>query len=470
MAIIYTYPTKATPNANDLILISDSQDDNKTKQVTIASLPGGSGSGVSSVTSTNAAITVTDVTTTPVLTSVAYSGGTGIGHVPTGSGNSATVYLDGTGNWSTPSPALPLNSVQFNNASAFGGDANLTFTGSGSNPDTLTLTDTLDIKGDGTNPGTLNLYCEDITTPHAVSILGPVHAGATPYSIRLPKEIATQTAYSSGGRVLESDASGALQWIATPTGGPGTGTQYSIPFWSTASVLGDSILSQDASATKVVLAATKKLEIPNDGTTTSTAINFGTANTGINGYGTTGIGLVSGGQSRIEVTTGLAGGQDITLTGLTQSDGGLRFGSGGSTLDSYQEGTWIPSLTFGGGQTTPVLNTASGNYIIIGKYVYANFYVVVQAGTQYSGSLPRISLPVAAASHNGGILMMNNAYTTASQNTSIILGSVVGGMSIVGLKTMDVSGSEVRIQNLGTSPLTYYNNAVLSGSIIYLKN
>jgi hypothetical protein len=103
VAIIYTYPTKAAPNVNDLILISDSEDNNKTKQVTIASLPGVSSAGVSSVTSANAAITVADTTTTPVLTSVAYSGGTGIGHVPTGSGSSSAVYLDGTGSWSTPS-------------------------------------------------------------------------------------------------------------------------------------------------------------------------------------------------------------------------------------------------------------------------------------------------------------------------------------------------------------------------------
>lgn len=102
MAIIYTYPVKATPNTNDLILISDSEDSNKTKQVTIGSLPGGSGSGVSSVTSANVAITVADSSTTPVLTSVAYTGGANIGHVPTGSGSSASVYLDGTGNWSTP--------------------------------------------------------------------------------------------------------------------------------------------------------------------------------------------------------------------------------------------------------------------------------------------------------------------------------------------------------------------------------
>ena len=101
--------------------------------------------------------------------------------------------------------------------------ANLTFA-----TNTLTLTDTLDIKGDGTNPGTLNLYCENTSVPHAVSILGPVHTGATPYSIRLPKDIATQTAYSSGGRILESDASGALQWINTPSAGvsPTSGTWY----------------------------------------------------------------------------------------------------------------------------------------------------------------------------------------------------------------------------------------------------
>jgi len=147
MAIIYTYPTKTTPNANDLILISDSQDSNKTKQVTIASLPGGSGSGVSSVTSANAAITVADSSTTPVLTSVAYSGDANIGHVPTGSGNSAAVYLDGTGNWSTPSStdttidtkndatsvANPTTSLSFTTGltavGAPGGAASISFSG-----------------------------------------------------------------------------------------------------------------------------------------------------------------------------------------------------------------------------------------------------------------------------------------------------------------------------------------------------
>jgi len=40
MAIIYTYPTKASPANDDLILISDSADSNKTKQIKVSSLSG----------------------------------------------------------------------------------------------------------------------------------------------------------------------------------------------------------------------------------------------------------------------------------------------------------------------------------------------------------------------------------------------------------------------------------------------
>ena len=41
MAIIYTYPLKATPTPADLLLISDVADKNKTKRVKISTLPGG---------------------------------------------------------------------------------------------------------------------------------------------------------------------------------------------------------------------------------------------------------------------------------------------------------------------------------------------------------------------------------------------------------------------------------------------
>tara|TARA_X000001382_G_scaffold97_2_gene132 strand:+ start:1568 stop:3325 length:1758 start_codon:yes stop_codon:yes gene_type:complete len=41
MAVLYTYPIKSTPaNRNDLVIISDSRDGNKTKQIAVANLPG----------------------------------------------------------------------------------------------------------------------------------------------------------------------------------------------------------------------------------------------------------------------------------------------------------------------------------------------------------------------------------------------------------------------------------------------
>ena len=108
MPIIYTYPTKTTPNDDDLLLISDSQDGNSTKKIKISSLPGGSGAGVSSITSANAAITVANPTSTAVITSVAYSGEGNIGHVPTGGDN--TKFLRGDGTWVVPTD-LGLTSV-----------------------------------------------------------------------------------------------------------------------------------------------------------------------------------------------------------------------------------------------------------------------------------------------------------------------------------------------------------------------
>ena len=96
MAIIYTYPVKTNPVGDDLILISDSADENKTKQVKVSTLPSSGGGSVSSVgfsLNSLAAFTVTG--DNPV---------TGSGTITLGvTGGSSGQYLDYQGNWSTPS-------------------------------------------------------------------------------------------------------------------------------------------------------------------------------------------------------------------------------------------------------------------------------------------------------------------------------------------------------------------------------
>ena len=129
MAIIYTYPVKATPVDADLVLISDSADNNNTKQVTISSIKGLT-AGVTSVAAT-----------------------------------------------------LPLV------ASAATGDTTLSLSG--------------------------------------LSALG------------------------TAGQVIKVNSGATALEFGTVGGGPGTGTQYNLPIWSTTSTLGDSLINQDAGATVV---------------------------------------------------------------------------------------------------------------------------------------------------------------------------------------------------------------------------
>ena len=294
MAIIYTYPVKAIPNTNDLILISDSQDSNNTKQVTIGSLPGGSGSGVSSVTSSNVAITVADASTTPVLTSVAYTGAANIGHVP--AGGSATTFLRGDGSWIVPTnttydimgsgnsyaaglvlagnathnnnflrkdgtwasppsvtPGTPLNSIQFNNASSFSGNSGFIFTNAGGAPK-LTIGNTgsdiagmIEIQSDE-NGGVLKIGGG--SQIYYTSIKGSENDTAS-YDIILP------TAGPGGNnKILESTSTGILSWITTPAAG--TVTSYTngannrvLTSTGTTGINGESGLLYDGNSLKI---------------------------------------------------------------------------------------------------------------------------------------------------------------------------------------------------------------------------
>ena len=374
MAIIYTYPVKNTPANDDLILISDSADSNKTKQVKISSLPGGASSGVTQIiagtnvtidpvsglgsvtinssgggdtytlqaeaksnnsvplkldaaTGTDSTVNLTEgsgVTLTrnsaTEITIAATGGNSGVSsftnangtYISAGTVNTAAInavtmgtidlsaqdgssatnttrFLSKDNEWAVPSyttdttynamntstlglgklryatGATPAAESQTTTANrTYGITANssdqlvvnvpwtdtsgISFSGSTANgvatyssattanvsanltfaSDTLTVQDNILIKGDGSSDASkLKFNCYN--NNHHVEIIGPDHANSpSSYSLTLPNKIASQTAYSSGGRVLESNASGALQWINTPSAGvsPTSGTWY----------------------------------------------------------------------------------------------------------------------------------------------------------------------------------------------------------------------------------------------------
>lgn len=504
MAIIYTYPVKATPVDNDLILISDSADSNKTKQVKVSSLPGGSSSGVSSFNTLTGAVTIT--------------GGTNVTLNPVG--NNIEIIAA-----STPTqPGNPSASVQYNDgAGAFAGSANLTFS-----TNTLTLTDTLDIKGDGTNPGTLNLYCENTTTPHAVSILGPVHTGATPYSIRLPKEIATQSVYSSGGRILESDASGALQWIVTPTGG-GAVNQVTaggvIPASSGAPLIVTPSTGNVVVTSARYVGGSNEGHVPLGGTNTTFLRGDGTWATpsggGISFNGTTANGIAtysnsttanvssvftvsgsklsapSGTLADPSIEVGAIGGlyaasggiflahnsasaigvnsSSIVNYKLTQFNAGLKFGATGSTLDTYTEATWSggPTLSFSVGGTA-TLSASAGSYRVIGDMVFAQFQFTFSSGGYGTADL---SLPLSGVAGTGSInfAKMNSSLGNSTVSTPVT-GDILTNAASIRLQSFNydqdsgshVSGQLFELVDSAGQPI-FQSGDVVSGTIIYRK-
>ena len=215
MAVIYSYPVKSTPELTDKMLISDGTD-NLTKQVTISGVK----DTIDVVDSLAATLPIEVSASSGAVTvsSRAYAGAATTGYVPTGGSN--TTFLRGDGTWVTPAggaanPAGNSTEVQYNNGgTSFGADELFTYANR-----TLSLgkvaaagASHLKVYGGGSDDGKLTIYCSAGT--HGVTIDGPDHTGGTPasYTIKLPNSLP-----SVANQILESNASGTLSWIATPT-------------------------------------------------------------------------------------------------------------------------------------------------------------------------------------------------------------------------------------------------------------
>ena len=170
MAIIYTYPIKTNPVGSDLILISDSANSNKTKQVKVSSLPSAGGGSVSSVGLSLSGIAAFAITGDNPITS---SGTIVLGTT----GGSAGQFLDYQGNWSTPATSSSL--AILNEGSDIAGAAtSINFVGSGvtataaTNAVTVTIPDAFVIED--------VQYSVAVAKGDALYISGPAHGSGRP--------------------------------------------------------------------------------------------------------------------------------------------------------------------------------------------------------------------------------------------------------------------------------------------------
>lgn len=64
-----------------------------------------------------------------------------------------------------------------------------------------------------------------------------------------------------------------------------------------------------------------------------------------------------------------------------------------NTLDDYEEGTWTPTLQFGGGSTGITYTTQVGRYVKVGKLVYCMLYFILSNKGSSTGAAVVSGLP-----------------------------------------------------------------------------
>ena len=105
-----------------------------------------------------------------------------------------------------------------------------------------------------------------------------------------------------------------------------------------------------------------------------------------------------------------AGDLSLTIAGasgdVTVNTGDLIFGTAGkgivlgattnvaaNTLDDYEEGTWDPSLKFGGASVSLAYSSRAGKYVKVGRMVYSSFYINLSAKGSSTGDVTIEGIP-----------------------------------------------------------------------------
>jgi hypothetical protein len=127
----------------------------------------------------------------------------------------------------------------------------------------------------------------------------------------------------------------------------------------------------------------------------------------------------------------------IVVSGTTPSLNGITFpatqvaSADANTLDDYEEGTWTPTVAFGGNSVSQTYNTQTGNYTKIGRQVFVQCFVNMSDKGSSTGDATITGLP----------------FTSNSGGTANNGGSMAGYFNMAGitLPLIGISPSESRI-------------------------
>lgn len=169
---------------------------------------------------------------------------------------------------------------------------------------------------------------------------------------------------------------------------------------------------------------------------TDYSFNFTATNTtGVKIYGgrhAPANGTLSGAGNVVDVA--YPGNQGIFFDGTTfAANGQYKFpatqnaSTDANTLDDYEEGTWTPAITFGGGSTGLTHSAQEGTYTKIGRQVFVRGSLTLSAKGSSTGQARVTGLPFSSASGKTGTVVVD--YYSGLTLATGIVAEVPGGSS-----------------------------------------
>jgi hypothetical protein len=138
----------------------------------------------------------------------------------------------------------------------------------------------------------------------------------------------------------------------------------------------------------------------------------------------------------------LAGG---TLTGALTTNGQIVFpatanpSANANTLDEYEEGSFTPGLTFGGGSTGITYSNQAGRYIKIGRLLHVQVYIALTSKGSSTGAAKVTGLPF---TEGAGINSTSfyGVYESMASLSGNLNGTIGAGATEMELRTSTATG------------------------------
>ena len=135
--------------------------------------------------------------------------------------------------------------------------------------------------------------------------------------------------------------------------------------------------------------------------------------------------------------------------------------AGANVLDDYEEGTWTPGISFGGGTTGITYGTQTGYYTKIGNLVTITGYVALTAKGSSTSAALITGLPFTSANNTGAVA----AAALRFENIKFVnqySGYIWANQAVINLAETTEAGAETQLVDTD-----FANNSTISFSMAY---